>query len=86
MRVAVDALLRMFSPAQLQAKFKNSAKVGRLLSLNKSNANWELYLKWYASLSTDGDDDFQQMFATEFGRAYEAQIARLLEARAKGEP
>jgi hypothetical protein len=30
---------------------------------------------------TDTDDHFQQLFSTEFGRAYENEIARLSAAR-----
>lgn len=77
MRAAFNSLLRMFAPARLQSGFKNRSKRGGVLSRNKNAANWELYEKWYSELMADTDDHFQQLFASEFGRAYEEEIERL---------
>jgi type VI secretion system protein len=81
MRAAFESVLLMFSPEQLQSKFKSGSKLGRLLPRNRKAANWELYEEWYSSLASDAGDHFQQLFAKAFGHAYEEQIARLSAAR-----
>ncbi|MFN2189301.1 MAG: type VI secretion system-associated FHA domain protein TagH [Candidatus Promineifilaceae bacterium] len=84
MRAAFNALMRMFAPEQLQSKLNSGGKWRGMLSFNKGAANWEGYKEWYAELAADSDDHFQKLFAGEFGRAYEEQIARLSEARRQG--
>jgi type VI secretion system protein len=81
MRAAFHSLLQMFAPERLQSKFKKRSKWGWLSFRNRKAANWELYEQWYSELMTDTDDHFQQLFSTEFGRAYENEIARLSAAR-----
>jgi type VI secretion system protein len=86
MRAAFESLFNLFSPERLQTKFKSGGKWSGLLALNRNAACWESYEQWYAALAQDKDDQFQQLFAKEFGRAYEEQIARLSAARRKRRP
>jgi type VI secretion system protein len=83
MRAAFNSLLRMFEPERLRSKFKNGSKHRGLLSRSRSDADWEVYEEWYSDLIADTDDHFQQLFATEFGRAYEEEVERLASMRRK---
>ena len=37
---------------------------------------WQQFVELYSTLSREAEDDFQDLFGREFGRAYEQHIAR----------
>lgn len=44
---------------------------------------WELFTETYGQVANDAAEDFMQLFGESFSRAYEDQILRLAQARAR---
>ena len=83
MRAALDGVLQRFDPQQLEAKIAKRGKIGNLIPAARKARLWELFEELYGQLSSEAQDDFEDLFGKAFVRAYEAQLARL-EALADG--
>jgi type VI secretion system FHA domain protein len=83
MRAALDGVLQRFDPQQLEAKIAKRGKIGNLIPAARKARLWELFEELYGQLSSEAQDDFEELFGKAFVRAYEAQLARL-EALADG--
>lgn len=76
-QAAIKHLLKRFEPAELEARLTKPAGIGALLPGGRQAQYWELFTELYASISREAEDDFEDLFGREFGRAYEEQSSKL---------
>ncbi|MDO9526361.1 MAG: type VI secretion system-associated FHA domain protein TagH [Gemmobacter sp.] len=76
MEAALKGILKRLDPAVLEGKIETSSGLGSLLKGKKARY-WEVYEKMYAEISDQAENDFHDLFAKEFARAYQAQLERL---------
>lgn len=78
MEAALKGVLQRLDPQTLTSKIEARAGLGGLLK-NRKAQYWETYETMYAEISDAAENDFQELFAREFARAYREQLARLKE-------
>ncbi len=76
-QASIKHLLKRFEPAVLEARLTKPAGIGALLPGGRQAQYWELFTQLYAGISREAEDDFEELFGREFGRAYEEQSAKL---------
>jgi type VI secretion system protein len=76
-QASIKHLLKRFEPAVLEARLTKPAGIGALLPGGRQAQYWTLFTQLYASISREAEDDFEELFGREFGRAYEEQSAKL---------
>jgi len=64
-----------FDPEELQEGFDRTLGTGMLAKLTKKSKYWDLFGNLYPILTEKGGGRFPQMYAEEFVRAYDRQIA-----------
>lgn len=64
-----------FDPAELEDGFNSSLGNGLLSRIGSKKKYWDMYCDAYPILTEKGDSRFPQMYAEEFVKAYEHQIA-----------
>lgn len=77
MRLAFEAMLARFDPGRLQDEFDRQLKKGSILGVPAKLRYWELYRERYGEIAKDAEASFRTLFAEEFAKAYEEQLARL---------
>lgn len=77
MRLAFEALLARFDPGRLQEDFDRQLKKGSILGVPAKLRYWDLYRERYGEITKDAEASFRALFAEEFAKAYEEQLARL---------
>ncbi|ARE41183.1 Uncharacterized protein ImpI/VasC [Rhodovulum sp. P5] len=84
MEAALKGVLAQLSPEQLETKITDPGGIGAMFKGRKARY-WEAYEQLYADIAQQAETDFQELFAREFARAYQAQLQRLkAEARNGG--
>lgn len=80
---ALRDILRRFEPGKLEERFsKNKGSfLGKAMPALEKARCWDFYKVLYGEVSEAADDDFQQLFGSEFSNAYESQLERLKLAR-----
>lgn len=73
---AIRHLLARFEPQALEARMGKGGGLASLLPNARQAQCWQQFVELYATLSREAEDDFQDLFGREFGRAYEQHIAR----------
>lgn len=76
MEAALKGLLRKLDPKELESLLEPGTGFGKMLT-NKKARYWEIYESKYAEISDQAENDFQELFAKEFARAYQAQLDKL---------
>lgn len=76
MEAALKGVLARLNPEKLAAKIESGGGLGALLKGKKARY-WEVYETMYAKISEEAEEDFHELFAKEFARAYQAQLDRL---------
>jgi type VI secretion system protein ImpI/type VI secretion system protein len=76
MEAALKGILKRLDPAVLEAKIETSGGFGSILR-GKKQRTWEVYEKMYAEIADQAENDFNELFAREFARAYQDQLERL---------
>ena len=77
MRAGYDAMLRFFSPENIE---RRNGVQGGVFS-NKGAKNWESYNVLYRQLLSDPDASYRRLFGEEFATTYESQLSELKNAR-----
>jgi type VI secretion system protein len=85
LRAAMRALLARFEPGALEARMQTASGLDRLLPMARKSRYWELFNQTYGQVAADAAEDFMELFGESFIRAYEDQIARLAQARARSQ-
>lgn len=81
MRLTFEGMLAQFDPDRLQEDFDRQMKKGAILGVPAKLRYWDLFRDKYAELAKDGDASFRALFAEEFAKAYEEQLAALVRSR-----
>lgn len=66
-----------FDPEELEESFTRSLGGSKLMSFRNKSKYWDLYRDLYPIMTEKGGGRFPQMFAEEFVKAYERQVAEL---------
>ncbi|MDN6859263.1 type VI secretion system-associated FHA domain protein TagH [Pseudomonas sp. CAN2814] len=74
---AIKHLLARFEPQALEARMGKGGGLASLLPGARQAQSWQQFVELYATLSREAEEDFQDLFGREFGRAYEQHIVRL---------
>ena len=82
MEAALKGVLARLNPALLTQKIEAKGGFGGLFA-NRKAQYWETYEAIYAEISDQAENDFHELFAREFAKAYRGQLARL-KAEAQG--
>ena len=80
MQAAFRALLERFEPERLEKRFDKTGGWS-LLDLQKKSDYWSRFVEEYAEVKEQAEEDFQNLFGSDFSRAYEAQMRTLAKAR-----
>lgn len=75
-QAAIRHLLARFQPQALEARMGKGGGLASLLPGSRQAQCWQQFVELYATLSREAEDDFQDLFGREFGRAYEQHITR----------
>lgn len=76
MEAALKGVLKRLDPKVLEAKIDAGGGISGLLKGKKARY-WEVYEQLYSEISDQAENDFHDLFAREFTKAYEAQLERL---------
>jgi type VI secretion system FHA domain protein len=76
MESALKGILAKLDPAILEEKIQDGGGFGSMLKSKKARY-WEVYESMYAEISDQAENDFHELFAREFSRAYQAQLDKL---------
>lgn len=76
LEAALKGILHKLSPQALEGRIEVSGSLGSLLKGRKARY-WEVYEKMYAEIAGQAADDFHDLFAREFARAYQQQLDAL---------
>lgn len=76
MEAALKGILAKLDPAVLAEKISVGGGLGSVLKSKKARY-WEIYESMYADISDQAENDFQELFAKEFARAYQEQLDKL---------
>ena len=76
MEAALKGILAKLDPAVLEQTISVSSGLGSLLK-GKKVRYWEVYQGMYAQISDQAENDFHELFAREFARAYQEQLDKL---------
>ncbi len=76
MEAALKGILTRLDPKVLEEKIAVSGGFSNLLKSRKARY-WEIYESMYAEISDQAENDFHELFAKEFARAYKAQLDKL---------
>ncbi|MEM9247627.1 MAG: type VI secretion system-associated FHA domain protein TagH [Pseudomonadota bacterium] len=76
MEAALKGVLAKLDPAELEGKIEAGGGIGGMLKSKKARY-WEVYEKMYAEISDQAENEFHELFAKEFARAYQEQLEKL---------
>ena len=76
MEAALKGVLSKLDPALLTQKIEAKGGFGGFLK-NRKAQYWETYEAMFAEISDQAENDFHELFAREFAKAYKDQLARL---------
>jgi type VI secretion system FHA domain protein len=85
MRAAFTLFADCLAPAELQRDFDRSLDGNVMTKLMNKSRYWDLYVETYSALTDKGEAAFPNLFADEFVRAYERQVAELRRGGGTGE-
>ena len=77
MKAALDGVLQRFDPQQLEAKLTTRSAIDSLIPSTRKARLWESFQQLFSQLSSEAQDDFDELFGKAFLRAYEAQLDRM---------
>lgn len=76
MEAALKGILKKLDPAVLEEKISADKSLSGMLKSRKARY-WEIYESMYTEISDQAENDFQELFAKEFARAYQEQLDKL---------
>ncbi|MEP5630843.1 MAG: type VI secretion system-associated FHA domain protein TagH [Tateyamaria sp.] len=76
MEAALKGILKKLDPAVLEEKISTDKSLGGMLKSRQARY-WEIYQNMYTEISDQAENDFQELFAKEFARAYQEQLDKL---------
>ncbi|MBE1283375.1 MAG: type VI secretion system-associated FHA domain protein TagH [Rhodobacteraceae bacterium] len=76
MEAAMRGILRKLDPAVLEDRLTSDSSLSGILKSRKARY-WEIYEDMYSEISDQAENDFHELFAKEFARAYQEQLEKL---------
>lgn len=76
MEAALKGILKKLDPTVLEEKIGSDKSLGGMLKSRQARY-WEIYQNMYTEISDQAENDFQELFAKEFARAYQEQLDKL---------
>lgn len=76
MEAALKGILARLDPAVLEERIQTGGGLGAMLKSRKAQY-WDIYERMYAEIADQAENDFHDLFAKEFARAYRAQMERI---------
>jgi type VI secretion system protein len=76
MEAALKGVLKRLDPKALESRIDAGGGISGLLKGKKARY-WEVYEQLYSEIADQAENDFHDLFAREFTKAYEAQLERL---------
>ncbi len=76
MESAIKGILKRLDPKRLEEKISVGGGFSSVLKSKKARY-WEIYEEMYAEISDQAENDFHELFAREFARAYQEQLDKL---------
>ena len=76
MQAAIRGILKRLDPRELEEKISVGGGFSSVLKSKKARY-WEIYEDMYAEISDQAENDFHELFAKEFARAYQEQLDKL---------
>lgn len=76
MQAALHHLLERFDPAAIEAQVGDPSLLECMVPGARKAHNWDHYARFYGKMLQQAEDDFQELFARQFVRAYEEQIGK----------
>lgn len=77
MRAALEHVIRQFEPQALEQNIATKSRLDAIFSANRKAKLWDQFVKLYADIAREAEDDFHALFGKAFLKAYEEQMARL---------
>lgn len=77
MKAALEGVLQRFDPQQLESKLTTRSAIDSLIPSTRKARLWESFQQLFSQLSSEAQDDFDELFGKAFLRAYEAQLDRM---------
>lgn len=84
MRAALDHVIKQFEPEALEENIATRSRLDAIFSANRKARLWDQFVKLYAEIAREAEDDFHSLFGKAFLRAYEEQMQRLKSAEQGG--
>ncbi|MEM8591747.1 MAG: type VI secretion system-associated FHA domain protein TagH [Pseudomonadota bacterium] len=76
MEAALKGVLKKLDPTALASTIAADSSLSGMLKSKKARY-WEIYENKYAEISDQAENDFNELFAKEFARAYQEQLEKL---------
>ncbi|MEM6897695.1 MAG: type VI secretion system-associated FHA domain protein TagH, partial [Pseudomonadota bacterium] len=76
MEAALKGVLKRLDPHVLAKTIEADSSLSGMLKSKKARY-WEIYEGKYAEISDQAENDFHELFAKEFARAYQEQLEKL---------
>lgn len=83
-RAALEHVIHQFEPGALEQNIATRSRLDAIFSANRKAKLWDQFVKLYAEIARDAEDDFHTLFGKAFLRAYEEQMAKFKAADGDG--
>jgi FHA domain-containing protein len=77
MRAALTHLVARFAPSELEKKITARSALDNIFATHLKAKLWDQFVRFYADIATEAEDDFHNVFGKAFVRAYEEQMDRM---------
>ena len=77
MRAALAHVIEQFAPEALEQNIAAKSRLDAIFSANRKAKLWDQFVKLYADIAREAEDDFHALFGKAFLKAYEEQLDRL---------
>ena len=77
MEAALQGVLQRFSPDKLEKRLVSNSMLDNILPAAKKAKYWDIFKMMYSDIADEAQDDFQNLFGSEFSNAYDEQMSRL---------
>lgn len=77
MHAALEHVIRQFAPDVLEQNIAAKSRLDAIFSANRKAKLWDQFVKLYADIAREAEDDFHALFGKAFLKAYEEQMTRM---------
>lgn len=77
MRAALEHVIKQFAPEALEQNITAKSRLDAIFTANRKARLWDQFVKLYADIAREAEDDFHTLFGKAFLKAYQEQLDRL---------